>query len=319
MNAYLRGIAAKQGGVVMRRQALDTGYTVEEVDYLVRKGEWVSLRRGAYVERSVYEAMTAEQRHLARIHAVTRSLHKPAIVSHTSAVVLRDLPTHGLDLSEVHVTRRDLHSPRHEAGVHHHAGSLPVDDVELVDGVATTSLARTTLDTARMSDFESAVVVADAAFHRDPAAHKLALEKLDTMRDWRGARNAGAVVEFADGRAESVGESLSRLRFREVGLPAPDLQRKIYAPNGALVGIADFLFEEHWTIGEFDGKGKYLRSWRPGEDAGDVVWREKQREDALRELGYEVVRLIWADLYRPWVIEQRFRRAFARAARLRRV
>jgi hypothetical protein len=315
MNLHLMSLAADQGGVVMRRQAVAAGYAAEEIDYLVRRGEWVSIRRGAYVERDIHDNMTDEDRHRALIHAAVRSLHKPAVVSHASAVVLRDLPTWGLDLSEVHVTRGDLHSPRHEAGVYHHVGDLKTEEIVSVQGVATTALARTVIDTARFSSFEAGVVVADAAFRSDPAAREQALARLDTMRDWKGARNAGAVLAFSDGRSESVGESRCRVLFRDIGLPAPELQREFYAPNGILIGRSNFYFEEHRTIGEFDGKGKYLRSLGPDDDPGEVVWREKKREDALRTTGNEVVRVIWVDLDHPHDVKARFLAAFKRARR----
>ena len=41
--------------------------------------------------------------------------------------------------------------------------------------------------------------------------------------------------------------------------------------------------------------------------------REKVREDRLRELGYEVVRLTWADLDDPSLVARRLEAAFARA------
>ena len=44
---------------------------------------------------------------------------------------------------------------------------------------------------------------------------------------------------------------------------------------------------------EFDGAVKY----QTGD--GSVLFREKQREDRLRELGFEVVRVIWSELDRP--------------------
>ena len=34
----------------------------------------------------------------------------------------------------------------------------------------------------------------------------------------------------------------------------------------------------------------YGRDFEPGRTVEEVVWREKQREDRLRELGWEVVR-----------------------------
>jgi hypothetical protein len=53
---------------------------------------------------------------------------------------------------------------------------------------------------------------------------------------------------------------------------------------------------------EFDGRAKYERCPALGESRladGDLVWAEKQREDRLRELGFEVIRLVWPDLSDP--------------------
>jgi hypothetical protein len=69
------------------------------------------------------------------------------------------------------------------------------------------------------------------------------------------------------------------------------------------------------VIAEFDGRVKYGRLLKEGQDAGEVVFREKQREDLLRDLGWEVVRWVWADLAHPEVIAERLRRAFLRAGR----
>ena len=122
MYEILQTLAGAQAGVVMRSQAIAAGYHADDIDHLLKRGEWVSLRRGAYVERDRLDAMDDVQKHRARIHAVMRSLRAPSVVSHVSAVVMHRLPDWGLDLDDVHVSRADLHSPRTEAGVHHHAG-----------------------------------------------------------------------------------------------------------------------------------------------------------------------------------------------------
>lgn len=319
MDEIFAAIAASQGGVVMRSQALAAGYTEAEIDRRRRQKLWVPIRRGAYVERAVYAAMTREQLHVALVHAAVRSLAKPAVVSHVSAAVLRGMPSWGLDLSLVHVTRGDLHSPRIEGGVHHHAGELRNDDLEQIDGIWVTSPARTAIDTARVTEFEAAVVVTDALLHRGLVDRGTILDRLESMRDWPGTCNAGRVAEFADGRSESVGESRTRVAFELVGLPRPDLQRLITTPDGKIVGRSDFLFDGLWTIGEFDGRVKYGRLLKPGEAPGDVVWREKQREDRIRDLGYEVGRIIWSDLSDRPAVAERFRAAFARARRRRAV
>jgi hypothetical protein len=79
-----------------------------------------------------------------------------------------------------------------------------------------------------------------------------------------------------------------------------------------MVGRTDFCWEVHRTLGEFDGRIKYGRLLRPGQDASDVVFDEKRREDALRDLGWQVVRWTWDDLGSPSRLAERISRAFAR-------
>ena len=67
------------------------------------------------------------------------------------------------------------------------------------------------------------------------------------------------------------------------------------------------------TIGEFDGKIKYGRMLKSGQAIEDVLFAEKRREDALRDLGWQIVRWLWADLYRRGVIRDRVLRALARS------
>jgi len=135
MDARLATLAATQGGIILRRQALAAGSSDQEINALCRSGAWVRVRRGAYTDGQLWRMMTLEERHRATVHAVVLVLDKPAVVSHISACVMLNLPTWNFDLSLVHVTRADLHSPRIEGGVHHHAGALASDDVVGVYGI----------------------------------------------------------------------------------------------------------------------------------------------------------------------------------------
>jgi len=95
-----------------------------------------------------------------------------------------------------------------------------------------------------------------------------------------------------------------------MGLPPPELQWKVYGPDGRLVGRCDFAWPHHRLLCEFDGKMKYLALRKPGESIEEVVLREKAREDRLRELtGWAMIRIVWADLDRPRVTADRIRRA----------
>jgi hypothetical protein len=118
---------------------------------------------------------------------------------------------------------------------------------------------------------------------------------LVSMKRWPGIRAAWRVIQFLDVRSESVGESVSRVRLMEEGLPEPEPQHEIFGPDGRLIARVDFHWKEHQTVGEFDGKTKYGRLLKPGQRIEDVIFKEKLREDAVRDLGLQVVRWIWPD------------------------
>lgn len=86
----------------------------------------------------------------------------------------------------------------------------------------------------------------------------------------------------------------------------------MFDDSGRFVARADFGWPKLRTLGEFDGRSKYLRLRDKGETIEEAVIREKLREDRLRDLGWQVVRWIWAELFRPEVIAERLHRAFAR-------
>jgi predicted transcriptional regulator of viral defense system len=285
-------------GTILRREALALGLSGREVEALLASRAWVRVRPGAYAERATWDAASAEQRHLLRAKAVLRSLEEPAALAHASAAVAHGLPTWGADLSLVHVVRpARRHGARSEAGVAHHSAELPAEHLTVVDGLAVTSVARTVLDHSRSTHFEAGVVTADAALHRRDVTPEELRQMLFWQRDWPHARAAGRVTAFADGLAESVGESRGRVFCHVNGLPAPELQVPILDRNGVLVARADFVFRRERTIGEFDGRLKYRSI--AGVSADDVVWAEKLREDDLRALGWEVVRFYWFDLSQP--------------------
>ena len=112
------------------------------------------------------------------------------------------------------------------------------------------------------------------------------------------------MIEFADGRSESVGETRSRVALWRAGLPTPLLQWEIGADR------VDFGWLMRRTVGEFDGKVKYGRLLRPGQSPGDVVFEEKVREDRLRATGLTVVRWIWRELDDFASVAKRIQRAF---------
>ena len=120
------------------------------------------------------------------------------------------------------------------------------------------------------------------------------------------------MIAFADAGGESVGESRSRVLLERARLPRPVLQWEIPTPRR--IGRCDFGWPVLRTVGEFDGRIKYGRLLRPGQEPGDVVFAEKRREDAIRDTGFRVVRWVWAELDTFDDVVARLRTAFAAAA-----
>jgi hypothetical protein len=291
----------------LRRDAVRTGWTDDELARLVRAGELSRLRRGAYVAGALRTGGTAAHRLL--VHATLAGLRRPAVVSHQSAAVLHGLQLWDVPLDRVHVTRPPGAWTDRSGVLHCHVARLRDDEIVTVDGMAVTGMVRTALDLARSLRHETAVVALDAALHARRVSRETLQDRLLDIAGTPGSRSAARAVAFADERAESVGESRSRVILNRWGLMPTDLQFEVLGADGARVGRTDFVWEDRRVVGEFDGRIKYGRLLRPGQDAGDAVYREKLREDAIRDEGWRVVRWVWAEFAAPHRFAARVRRS----------
>jgi hypothetical protein len=301
--------------ILRTSELLAQGYEKAEVQRLVRQGALRQVRRGAYVRAEVTpEPTSAEESHQLLVSAVALQALSDGVISHASAAVLHGLPVWNGAIARVHVTRGRSTGARRRADIEVHSATLPPAHVTTLAGVRTTSLARTVADLGRTQGFAQAVAAGDRAVTLGLDFGDLD-EVLQSMQQWPGVRQARRVADFLDGRSESAGESVSRVRLWEQGLPFPIPQREIFDSRGLLIGRVDFCWEDRRTVGEFDGRVKYGRLLKPGQRLEDVLFAEKLREDALRDAGWQVVRWIWPDLERRGLLRDRVLRAFARAGR----
>ena len=298
----------------LRRALVADGWSDDELARARRSGELARIRRGAYVDGHLPPAVT--DRHRLLVQATLAGLRRDAVVSHESAAVLHGLPTWGLRLGRVHVTRRPPASSDVTRTLRCHVARLGDGEVTVVDGVPVTDPARTALDLARCLPFEVAVVLLDDVLARRSVGPGTLRERREGMLGIRGSRRAARAVSFADDRSESVGESRSRVLLHRLGLPPSALQHRIHSADGLLLSRADFAWEAERLLGEFDGRAKYGRLLRPGQEPGDVVFEEKRREDAMRAEDWGMVRWTWDDIDRDGVLAGRVGRAL-RARRRR--
>jgi hypothetical protein len=312
VNPELKRIASRQGGVVSARQAATAGYTKEQVRERLADGRWERVRYGQYAETLDLSASAPWDRlvirHRRLVHAAVRSMRPGSVVvSHHSALVMHGVPVRLADLAEVQLTRTSGRTGV-KAGVRHHRGQVSHPDVTRVDGLTVTSIARALVETASRSSFEAAVVSADAALRRPEVSDDDLRRLLEVTEYWPGGPTIRSALAFADPLAESVGESRLRVLMRNEGLPAPVLQA-VFEDADGFIGRVDFYFPDYNTVVEFDGLMKYSDGSR------EALIREKAREDRLRALGLEIVRITWADLDRPAQTAMRIRQAFDRSRR----
>jgi hypothetical protein len=305
----LAALAVAQGGPFTAAQAREAGYDLREIDCFLRSGRWLRVRRGVYVEGIVFPD-DSEGRHLLFLRAALLSLKPIVAASHVTGAAVHKVALLNPDYSLVHITREGVGSSRTEAGVCHHDAALPADQLAKIDGVVVTSAARTILDIARNESFDAALVASESALNKGLTTLGELREVLDYCVDWPGARQAGRVVSFASPYSESAGESVARIAFDCLGLPQPSQQVDFFDARGH-IGRSDFFWEGQHTVGEFDGRLKYV-----GERVvDDVLYKEKVREDRLRDGGAEVLRIGWAEaVARSPSIRHKALAAFARAA-----
>ncbi|MBP2350708.1 hypothetical protein JOF29_001791 [Kribbella aluminosa] len=304
MNPKLSVLADARGGWFSRADATAAGYTDSEIRRRLRTGQWSRLSRDVYVEPTGAPAGEtswdrARRLHLLKTRAIVNRMGPGAVVSHQSAAVLHGLPSWGLDLSKIHVTKPRGRT-RSDMLAEVHRSRFDPGEVTAVDGVPVVTPARAVAEATCASSYEVGVVLGDAALHNRLVTRDALVATADRHAGWQGSPAARAAARFANGLSESVGESRLRVLMANHGLPEPDLQVEIRDRSGRLIGRVDILLGGV-TIVEFDGATKYG-------DAQSLV-AEKWREDNLRALGYQFVRVGWQDLDHPRTTASRLREA----------
>ncbi|WP_288024825.1 type IV toxin-antitoxin system AbiEi family antitoxin domain-containing protein [Arthrobacter sp.] len=292
---------------------------------LENKGELVRIRRGVYTKSADWNNSSPSQRYGLQAAAFQALAARRPVLCHATAARLWGLWIVGLP-SKLHVVTDVATSGRNNNGVMRHLGSLTNGIVQcgpflLIDKLTTT------MALVKELAFPYAVAVCDSALRKPegrqavnrftaagyvpdarepswgtdgpqgPAVSADELRAAAGRLTSRAARERTlAVINFASALSGSAGESLSRAKMLQLGVPAPVLQQPFILRDGREAKV-DFWFEERRLVGEFDGKGKYLRAdWGKGKSIQDRVLAEKAREDQIRAHGVGFVRWTWAEM-----------------------
>lgn len=175
-------------------------------------------------------------------------------------------------------------------------------------GIAATIPERALLDHLRLvGDRVEAVVGMDMAL----AARITSKESFAAYAGGhRRSDRARARWVLARCSADSLSPNETRLRMLlelEVGLTGLLVNHAVRDEDGRLLGVADLLCAEAGLVIEYDGADHRT----PGQHARDIA-----KDEALREVGLEVLRVTSTDLRSPQRLADRVRRALARAEAL---
>ena len=136
--------ARAQHGLITRRQALEAGFSLEQIRRRLRTGVWKQLRSG------VYAAAAVPRSYEQTVHAAVLGVRGVAVASHGTAAALwgmADRPRAGIELLTMVST-----TVRRRGILQHRTHVLPAGHRSRVNGVPVTSLARTLVDlSGRMS------------------------------------------------------------------------------------------------------------------------------------------------------------------------
>lgn len=306
MDPHITTVMSGFGGVAAASVLMARGIAARDITRAVRAGDLVRIRRNALVTGELWRQSAPWERHALRTRAVAAGVDpdKPVTFTHHSALSLWGIALHGVD-DRVHLTSSSGRRGRNDSGVSFHR-PVPAPFVTVRHGISVVAPAAACLQVAAAFGAEAGLVSADDLLRAKHAGTDDLAAALKALGISRASRSPRQVVSLADPRIESAAESRARWAFQLAGIDQPTPQVVIRDGAGDFVARVDFLIERFGVVIEVDGMGKYT-------DVRDLR-AEKKREDRIRELGYEVVRLTWTDLNDPQLVLRKVMAAVNRAA-----
>ena len=272
------------------RNLIDLGYTSRTLEEKKRAGYLVRIRRGWYVPAEYWRTLHAEDRQLALAHVIRSEANTSPLFSHYTAAALHGLPLDDRLEASAHVIILPQNAGNASRGMKRHRMRLEPSEITRVGPYFCTTPERTILDIALTAPAPLALSVADAYLHDNCCVDRRIDEA--SVAEWRdrlssraaaiagqrGVQTARWIAAFADPRAESPLESVSRYHLDRLGIRV-----SLQVPVPARVSgnyFLDFDFEGLGIFGECDGKHKYTDpALLGGKTAAERVYAEKRRDD----------------------------------------
>ncbi|MBI5089626.1 MAG: type IV toxin-antitoxin system AbiEi family antitoxin domain-containing protein [Actinobacteria bacterium] len=286
-------------GLVTTAQARELGVTKRQLDALVEQGTLERVHRGIY--RVTLTPRTQRQRLLAGLLAVGER----SVVSHRSAIDVQGAPNFGCSLVELTHASRSL--PLRAGIVVHRSSTLAPADIEEIEGLRTTTKARTAVDACSLLPPTLVVRFVEHWLASRSLDVDDLLETVDRLRALPGAvRLSEALADRSLGGADadSVAERRLGEMLRKAGLPA-EHHVVVTTSHGDTFEL-DWAYPAHRVGLEMDGYGIHMRSVHAFD-------RDRLRRNELENEGWQILNFTERHLRRsPDRVVRQVREALAR-------
>jgi len=255
------------------------------------------------VFRDVYVETVAPDTQALRLSCVRLVLPPHAVVVDRTAAWLWDVELALADAEETQpldIFVLSGHSRIERPQIASGERDLARQDVVTIDGVTVTTPVRTALDLAcRLGRYDAIAMLDGFARVRDVTPFDL-MAHLPRFRGRRGVIQARNLVPLLDQRAESSGESITRLAINDAGLPRPTPQYWIVV-GGVPTFRLDLAYPRYKIAVEYDGYEYHSDPDRRKADEARRTW--------LRDRGWIVIVVrkddFGDDALRAWIGELR--------------
>jgi hypothetical protein len=245
---------------------------------------WLQEGQVRRVLRGVYRSVRLEDSILTRCTAASLVVPEHAIVVDRTAAWLWGIGAYHLtELAQVpplelFVLRGNKRVIRAEGGGGER--DLAPEDVTVLHGVRLTTPLRTSLDLAcSLSPYE-AMAAMDAFARLHGVGREQLAALLPRYRRRRGVVQSRRLVPLVDGRAESSGESMTKVAIVAYGLPVPEPQFWVVHDGRALFRL-DLAYPSRKIAIEYDGQEHHTSEVDRERDRGRRRW--------LRDHGWIVI------------------------------
>jgi very-short-patch-repair endonuclease len=238
----VEALAARQYGVVTRRQLREAGLSEHAIDNLVKRGHLRAIHRGVY---RVGPLVAVRAREMAAVLASGAD----ACVSHQSAAVLWELLSPGSAPAAIAVIVRGRHRPVRPGIASHREPTLRADEVTHLEGIPITTAARTVLDLAGLTSSRQLERALARCKRKHPTAWDALPELLRRHPRHVGSRRLRAILGSGTTPALTRSEAEERLLalIRRGRLREPETNVRIHGFE------VDFLWRAERLVVEVDG------------------------------------------------------------------